>query len=205
MRSPQARLLAAAWRPLLGSLIVLLVSAGRIDYWQGWVFIFASLTFHVLNALTIWCTPDLAGERLCPGDGIKTWDKYLLQMFRVLFYVVLFTAGLDAGRFRWTLTFPAYFYFLIYIIYALGQLMHIWAKSANIFFSTVVRIQRNRGHSVRTGGPYKFIRHPGLFGEYCLYNCYSLNAWIFMGPHTYYRVYGMLHNTYVHGRHGITQ
>ena len=32
---------------------------------------------------------------------------------------------------------------------------------SNRFFSTVVRIQKDRGHTVQTGGPYRFVRHPG--------------------------------------------
>lgn len=149
---------------MLGTTIVVFLSAGRIDYWQGWVFIFANLAFHLLNVIIIWRKSDLTEERLSPGDGMKTWDKHILQMFRVLFYAAIVTAGLDAGRFKLTPKFPIYLYLLSYIIYVLGQLMHIWAKSANIFFSTVVRIQGNRGHRVCTGGPYRFIRHPGYLG-----------------------------------------
>ena len=36
--------------------------------------------------------------------------------------------------------------------------------NANRFFSSVVRIQTDRGHSVQTGGPYALIRHPGYAG-----------------------------------------
>jgi protein-S-isoprenylcysteine O-methyltransferase Ste14 len=31
-------------------------------------------------------------------------------------------------------------------------------------FSQVVRIQAERGHSVATGGPYRWVRHPGYAG-----------------------------------------
>ena len=31
----------------------------------------------------------------------------------------------------------------------------------NRFFSPVVRIQQERGHHLVTGGPYRFVRHPG--------------------------------------------
>ena len=36
--------------------------------------------------------------------------------------------------------------------------------AANAFFSTMVRIQHDRGHAVATGGPYRFVRHPGYVG-----------------------------------------
>jgi protein-S-isoprenylcysteine O-methyltransferase Ste14 len=34
----------------------------------------------------------------------------------------------------------------------------------NRFFSAVVRIQRDREHTVVTSGPYRLIRHPGYAG-----------------------------------------
>jgi protein-S-isoprenylcysteine O-methyltransferase Ste14 len=39
---------------------------------------------------------------------------------------------------------------------------------SNPFFSTVVRIQTDRGHTVATGGPYRFVRHPGYAGALAL-------------------------------------
>jgi len=39
-----------------------------------------------------------------------------------------------------------------------------WAMRSNKFFSAVVRIQKDRGHSVVMGGPYRFVRHPGYTG-----------------------------------------
>ena len=34
----------------------------------------------------------------------------------------------------------------------------------NKFYSTIVRIQKERGHYVVTGGPYRYVRHPGYSG-----------------------------------------
>ena len=36
-----------------------------------------------------------------------------------------------------------------------------WSMAANAFFSQTVRIQKDRGHTVATGGPYRYVRHPG--------------------------------------------
>ncbi|NLE75533.1 MAG: isoprenylcysteine carboxylmethyltransferase family protein, partial [Chloroflexi bacterium] len=44
--------------------------------------------------------------------------------------------------------------------YALGA----YALVANPFFSGMVRIQADRGHRVVTGGPYRWVRHPGYLG-----------------------------------------
>jgi protein-S-isoprenylcysteine O-methyltransferase Ste14 len=36
-----------------------------------------------------------------------------------------------------------------------------WAMLSNRFFSSEVRIQTDRGHYVESGGPYRYVRHPG--------------------------------------------
>jgi len=47
------------------------------------------------------------------------------------------------------------------IVLVLSSLFGTWAMLANRFFSAVVRIQTDRGHTVVTTGPYRFVRHPG--------------------------------------------
>ncbi|MGH7032002.1 MAG: helix-turn-helix domain-containing protein [Stellaceae bacterium] len=44
------------------------------------------------------------------------------------------------------------------------SVQRIWAARVNRFFSSVVRIQRERGHSLVTAGPYRWVRHPGYAG-----------------------------------------
>jgi len=35
---------------------------------------------------------------------------------------------------------------------------------SNKFFSTLIRLQTDRQHTVVTEGPYKYVRHPGYLG-----------------------------------------
>ena len=49
-------------------------------------------------------------------------------------------------------------------IIAIGYVLITWAVAVNRFFSSVVRIQRDRGHRVITTGPYRWVRHPGYTG-----------------------------------------
>jgi protein-S-isoprenylcysteine O-methyltransferase Ste14 len=49
-------------------------------------------------------------------------------------------------------------------MFLLGQALFLWAKRVNPFFSSVARIQSDRGHSVCREGPYRFCRHPGYLG-----------------------------------------
>jgi protein-S-isoprenylcysteine O-methyltransferase Ste14 len=50
------------------------------------------------------------------------------------------------------------------VLLAAALLLAAWAVRTNRFFSSVVRIQNDRGHHVITGGPYRFVRHPGYLG-----------------------------------------
>jgi len=47
---------------------------------------------------------------------------------------------------------------------ALGYWLSSWAVISNKFFSDVIRIQMDRGHTVVSGGPYRYVRHPGYMG-----------------------------------------
>ena len=44
---------------------------------------------------------------------------------------------------------------------AAGYALALWAMRVNRFFSSVIRIQTDRGQHVVTTGPYAFVRHPG--------------------------------------------
>ena len=50
------------------------------------------------------------------------------------------------------------------LLMAAGLLLAAWAVRTNRFFSSVVRIQHDRGHRVITTGPYALVRHPGYLG-----------------------------------------
>jgi len=52
----------------------------------------------------------------------------------------------------------------VIILYIIGQIIVLWAKRTNKFFSSVVRIQKERGHTVCKDGPYSYVRHPGYVG-----------------------------------------
>jgi protein-S-isoprenylcysteine O-methyltransferase Ste14 len=49
-------------------------------------------------------------------------------------------------------------------LFFLGYFLVIWAMYTNRFFSSIVRIQTERNHIAVTGGPYRYVRHPGYIG-----------------------------------------
>jgi protein-S-isoprenylcysteine O-methyltransferase Ste14 len=46
----------------------------------------------------------------------------------------------------------------------LGYAVIPWAVANNKYFSQIVRIQTDRGHSVAATGPYRIVRHPSYLG-----------------------------------------
>jgi protein-S-isoprenylcysteine O-methyltransferase Ste14 len=81
-----------------------------------------------------------------------------------VYLIMIIVSGLDSGRFHWSPNLHWSLYILAIIITLFGHLIFLIAKRQNKFFSTVVRIQTERGHTVCDTGLYKIIRHPGYFG-----------------------------------------
>lgn len=145
-------------------LVITFISAGRIDYWQGWVFNGLNIFFIVLTYIILLNTKDLIKERLKPGKGMKKWDKIYYLTSTPIFFIMFIISILDAGRFEWGLQVPIGLIIFGVILYIIGQTIVLWAKQTNKFFSSVVRIQSDRNQKVCKDGPYRFIRHPGYAG-----------------------------------------
>jgi len=68
--------------------------------------------------------------------------------------------------------------------YAVAMAFLFWAMSANPFYSSVVRVQTDRGHHPVDAGPYRFVRHPGytatMFGAFA--GGLALGSWLAMLP-----------------------
>jgi protein-S-isoprenylcysteine O-methyltransferase Ste14 len=72
-------------------------------------------------------------------------------------------AGLDA-RFGWSALLDVGWHWLGAGTFAGGLALISWAMMVNTYFSTVVRVQRERGQTVCRTGPYRYVRHPGYAG-----------------------------------------
>ena len=143
--------------------ILLFSLAGRLDWWEAWVFIIIYLAGILTNGLwSIRHNPEMINERGRIGKNAKSWDK-LIGVFYTIFLVGIFAiAGLDA-RFAWS-GVPLWAKILGGIVFALSLAITFWVMTANTFLSTFVRIQEERGHTTVTGGPYRFVRHPMYAG-----------------------------------------
>lgn len=137
--------------------VLLFGLAGRLDIAAFWAYL---LLFAVtMPVMYLAAGPELMRERIKPPPGGKD------QLIRILAIPIMLghlaIAGLDVGRFHWSDNVPLPLQVGSFI--ALAVCMGIWALAMheNKFFSSVIRIQRERGHRVIDTGPYRVVRHPG--------------------------------------------
>jgi protein-S-isoprenylcysteine O-methyltransferase Ste14 len=144
--------------------VILFLTAGRIDWIWAWVYLAISLACLGINgAILLRTHPDIAEERTRSGET-KDWDKVVGGLWGVAIYIALpLVAGLDE-RFGWTGRLAPAVNLSGGLLLALGYGLTGWSMAANAFFSTAVRIQTDRGHTVCDTGPYRFVRHPGYAG-----------------------------------------
>jgi protein-S-isoprenylcysteine O-methyltransferase Ste14 len=152
------------------SLLILFITvfifllAGRLNYWQGWVFIGLYTLIVVIMLFLVQKNPELMElieERFHPGPGTKWWDKVFIVLYTIISFFYIAIGALDAGRFHWGPGIPVFIYILCGILYIAASLFSLWAIWTNKFFSSIVRIQKDRGHYVINSGPYGYVRHPG--------------------------------------------
>lgn len=153
---------------LVASLVLqgalLFVSAGRLDWVMAWVYIAIYLGVVSINSLVlIPRNPELIAERAQPKENTKDWDKTISGLVGVAFLGSLVIAGLDV-RFEWSPEAALAVLVAGTVLLVLGNALFSWAMISNAFFSTLVRIQEDRSHTVATNGPYRFVRHPGYVG-----------------------------------------
>jgi protein-S-isoprenylcysteine O-methyltransferase Ste14 len=144
--------------------VALFGSAGRIDWWAAWAALAVMAAWIAATAIILFrCNPDLLAERLGPRRGAKTWDTAIMSLLGLIQLARYILAGLDQ-RYGWTGGLPVAAQVAAWVLCILGYALVVWATASNTFFSQIVRIQSERGHTVATGGPYRTVRHPAYAG-----------------------------------------
>ncbi len=157
-----------AVKQVAGSLIfflIIFISAGKIGYWQGLVYVSIGILMTVLGYTILKPDAGLISERGKPGEGAKKWDKTILLLSLLATIVMYAVAGLDSGRFHWSPEFHPGLIITGIVLTAVGQFLFLLAQKQNKFFSSTVRIQSDRNHTVCDTGLYKFVRHPAYMGS----------------------------------------
>ena len=159
-------------RPVLriavGTLVVtgvLFGSAGRFDWAGGWLYLIAYPLALILIYPVVRRHPGLVEERAQGWKKAEPWDRVFLVLIGIACpFATMLVAGFDV-RFGWSagLNVMAQASGCVLLIAGIG--LGCWAVASNPFFSSVIRIQADRGHVVATSGPYASLRHPGYAGS----------------------------------------
>ena len=147
--------------------ITLLVCGWDFAWWQAWVFFVLIVSSGIVGR--IWAEdrhPGILAERLnFKAEDVKSWDKVTAPLMAIsLSYLLVIVAGLD-HYFTGSPVFPIWMNLLGFILIAFGYAFASWALVENRFFSSLVRIQKEREHKVCSSGPYRIVRHPGYAGN----------------------------------------
>jgi protein-S-isoprenylcysteine O-methyltransferase Ste14 len=141
--------------------VILFVAAGRLDWTWAWVYLGINLTnVLIVSPITIRTNPVTVAEH----DELKKTEKwdvgsvfYLLAMYIALPLV----AGLDV-RFGWARDLSIAWRVAGASVLAVGLGLASWVMITNPYIWSEVPIQR--GQTVCSTGPYRFVRHPAYAG-----------------------------------------
>jgi len=158
--------------------------AGTWNWPMAWALIVVTAMWIIGTAIvTIPRYPELLAERVGPRKGGKVWDTAILSVIGVMMLAKMLLAGLDM-RFVWTGGLPLGAEIGGMVAALAGYGLVVWATGSNAYFAQTVRIQTERGHTVATGGPYQFVRHPAYIGMICveLGTSVMLGSWLALIP-----------------------
>ena len=151
---------------ILGGLVLALVFiciillAGGLDWFRGWVFIGLLIVGRTISTRYIGRKdPELLRRRGQIGQGTKTWDLVLLTLFGLTYLAIIVVAAFDAQN-HWS-KMPVWLWLIGAVLYVFFVMVITWAMAVNTHFEKTVRIQRDRHHRVIESGPYRIVRHPG--------------------------------------------
>lgn len=139
--------------------LALFASAGTLAMPAFWIYLAILAAVVVLSLVTL--DPGLAHERMRPGGEAP---PRALRLFTLVIFIHWIVAGLDHGRWHCSDDIPEWLQGIGLVTVAVGDGLCFWAMAVNRFFSSIIRIQTDRGQYVVTTGPYAVIRHPGYTG-----------------------------------------
>lgn len=175
--APQTGVTPAMW---LRAIVVIFLfpaallfgSAGTLDWFMAWLYLGLTVALFAISRFIVWrTTPDLLRERgqMMDHEDTAPFDRLLAPLAALVCpTLIALIAGL-AVRFDWQPSFSPLAQWAGVGFFLLGAALGTWALVVNRFFSGVVRIQHERGHTVVTSGPYAIVRHPGYLGAIVSY------------------------------------
>ncbi|HYC19329.1 MAG TPA: isoprenylcysteine carboxylmethyltransferase family protein [Candidatus Bathyarchaeia archaeon] len=169
--------------PLVSVLVLgllLFIAAGTVFWLYGWVFLILLYSWAV--ALLMWLLrydPGLIEERTGFKPNQSTWDKAYIVLGYSLSVISFIVMPLDAVRFHWS-QMPTWLHVVGAIVLLLSFYLIFLIYRENPYLSSAVHVQEERGQTVVSTGPYRYVRHP-LYTSALLFflgSALLLGSWI---------------------------
>jgi protein-S-isoprenylcysteine O-methyltransferase Ste14 len=171
------------------AILIILVAAGLL-------FVAGTTHLAMLNAYIVALAPSLLvmmlamAPRIAQERGSGESGKHDLHDLRarlalvVLFLVTIVMAALDVGRLHLSNHVPLALNVIALVMYITGSGFQAWTISVNSFYSPVIHVQAELGHSVVTRGPYRILRHPAYFANIVAIpaSALAIGSWIALIP-----------------------
>jgi len=161
--------------------LVFFLAAGTVFWFYGWIFLILLGIFSFVTLLWVLRhNPGLIKERM---TGFKpdepTWDKAYVILSFILVSIWWISMPLDAVRFHWS-QMPTWLHVVGAIVVSCSLYLWYLTFRENPYLSTAVRIQEDRGQTVVSTGPYRYVRHPMYTGGllFFLGSAFLLGSWI---------------------------
>jgi protein-S-isoprenylcysteine O-methyltransferase Ste14 len=138
------------------------IGAGTLAWPMAWVYIGLTMVGSIAGrALMLRAHPELAAERsgFVNNAGTKGWDRIIAPLVILGPIVIGLVAGLEF-RLDWPPPVSVAVQAFATVVVLAALAFASWAMVSNPFFSSVVRVQIERGHHAVSAGPYRFVRHP---------------------------------------------
>jgi protein-S-isoprenylcysteine O-methyltransferase Ste14 len=157
----------------VGVAVLGLAGTWRDPWLWAYIAVWSTMALYAMFSID----EELARERFHPPTAGA--DGVALHFVRVVALAHLVVGALDAGRWHVTPVPSALRGFaLVAMAATLG--MFFRAMRENRFFSSVIRVQSERGHRVIDSGPYSVVRHPGYAGLLLgmIFSGLALGSWL---------------------------
>ncbi len=152
------------WFGFMG--VIIFASAGTIHYFGGWLYLAEMVAISVFGGAYMARTdPGLLRERLKPPlqKGQPLADKLILIPILILIFASMAFMAADAARWQWS-NMPPSIQWAAAMLLLLAIAFMYWVMRTNSYAAPVVKIQKERGQTVITAGPYRIVRHPLYLG-----------------------------------------
>ena len=143
--------------------LCLFIAAGTAAWPAAWIFLGLLLVSSL--PITWWLLkydPELIEERLRFRPELS-WDKVFVAVALAFFLFWLILMPLNAVRFHWS-QMPSVLKTLGALVLLISMYISFLTLRENPYSSAVVRVQKERGQTVISTGPYSYVRHPMYTG-----------------------------------------